>query len=479
MQRRKVVPALGLISILLIGVGILVWLTLVAQTPLPPLSDPKNVKTTVWGFLYDSAIPPGQVIFAAILIALMAAGFIALIELRSSDRARRSLQPSTYPLSPRLLSANTRGHFSGEIAITVLVPAHNEHQILTHCLDELKKQLRPIDRIIVVSDNSNDGTTYLARIAGVEIYETVDNTQKKAGALNQVLRTLLPGLHHNDIVMVMDADTVLDPGFIAAAVRRFENDRGLAAVGGIFYGEPGVGLIGQLQRNEYVRYARQLARRRGQVFVLTGTSTMFRSIALRTVAESRGTMLPGIKGDVYDTSALTEDNELTLAMKTLGALIESPAQCSVVTELMPNLNQLWKQRMRWQRGALENIGAYGVTRPTLRYWGQQLGLGYSVLSLTSFLGLTVLTFLSVDSWVWFPFWLGLGGIFILERLVTVWKGGIRARLLSVLLIPELVYDMFLNLVFIKSVLDISFNREATWGAIDRHHTPFDLKGAAK
>lgn len=479
MQRRKVIPALGLVSTLLVGIGVLVWLTLVAKTPLPTMSDPDNVKTTVWGTLYDSAAPPGQVVVAAIIVALLAAGFIALIELRASDRSRRSLEKSTYPLSPRILSADTRSHFSGEIAITVLVPAHNEHEILNHCLDQLKLQLRANDRIIVVSDNSNDGTSYLAKRQGVEVFESVNNTQKKAGALNQVLKVLLPGLHHNDVVMVMDADTVLDPGFIAAAVRRFENDRGLAAVGGIFYGEPGLGIIGQLQRNEYVRYARQIHRRRGQVFVLTGTSTMFRSFALQTVAKSRGTMLPGVPGDVYDTSALTEDNELTLAMKTLGALIESPEQCSVVTELMPNKSQLWKQRMRWQRGALENIGSYGVTRSTLRYWGQQLGLGYSVLSLTSFLVLMLITVLSVEHWVWFPFWLGLGGIFILERVVTVWKGGIRARLLAVLLIPELMYDMFLNLVFVKSVIDISFNRSATWGAIDRDKTPFDLKGASR
>ncbi len=30
-------------------------------------------------------------------------------------------------------------------------------------------------------------------------------------------------------------------------------------------------------------------------------------------------MLPGVAGDVYDTFSLTEDNELTLAFKSLGA----------------------------------------------------------------------------------------------------------------------------------------------------------------
>ena len=64
---------------------------------------------------------------------------------------------------------------------------------------------------------------------------------------------------------------------------------------------------------------------------------------------------------------------MTLALKTLGAKMVSPMQCRVITEVMPNWRALWRQRMRWQRGALENIGAYGLTRATLRYWLQQIG----------------------------------------------------------------------------------------------------------
>ena len=96
------------------------------------------------------------------------------------------------------------------------------------------------------------------------------------------------------------------------------------AVGGVFYGERGNGLIGQLQRNEYVRYAREIARRGGRVFVLTGTASMFRADALMAVADARGYLIPGDTGQVYDTAALTEDNELTIALKSFGATMGSP-----------------------------------------------------------------------------------------------------------------------------------------------------------
>ena len=51
----------------------------------------------------------------------------------------------------------------------------------------------------------------------------------------------------------------------------------------------------------------------------------------------------------------------------------SPDGCRVVTELMPTWRNLWTQRLRWQRGALENLGAYGPAPTVLRYWAQQLG----------------------------------------------------------------------------------------------------------
>lgn len=421
------------------------------------------------GILYTNEFPVRYALWLSIIVALFAAASFAIIEKRSSNNSRRSVVPTTYPLSPRVHMAQTRGIFDGEITVTVLIPAHNEAAILSTTLPMLQSQTRGPDRIIVVADNCTDETVNIARSFGVEVYETVDNNKQKGGALNQVLRVLLPGLGNNDIVMVMDADTSLDAGFIEPAVERFKNDRGIMAIGGIFKGYSGGGILGIFQRNEYDRYERKINRRRGQVFVLTGTSTMFRSIALKTVAESRGSVIKGINGDVYDTLSLTEDNELTLALKTLGALMESPRACVVHTELMPTWGYLWKQRMRWQRGALENVGTYGMTPATFRYWGQQLGIGYGVLALNTYFALQVITFFSLEDWIWFPFWAGLGLLFIFERVFTVRNSGWQAMLVAATLIPELLFEFFLQAVFVKSMFDIAFNRKASWGHVDPEH----------
>jgi cellulose synthase/poly-beta-1,6-N-acetylglucosamine synthase-like glycosyltransferase len=415
----------------------------------------------IWGVLYVAEAPAPWLLTTATAVAFLLIAGIALADRHISLKSRRSASPGQ-PLAPRLLMAKTRGVYAGPVTLTVLIPAHNEAASLPSTLASLIAQSQPPQRIIVVADNCTDATADIARTAGVEILETVRNSQKKAGALNQALKQLLPGQGDNDLVMVMDADTLLDDGFLASAVEYFTRDRALMAVGGLFYGERGHGMLGQFQRNEYIRYARDMRRRRGRVFVLTGTASVFRPAALRAVAENRGKALPGVTGDVYDTWALTEDNELTIALKSLGGLMVSPSGCAVVTELMPTWRTLWAQRLRWQRGALENLGAYGLTPPTVRYWAQQFGLGYGVIALSSYLLLILLTVLALDTWIWFPFWLGLGLLFSFERVVTVWRGGWPARLLALTVIPELMFDMFLNVVYVKGIIDMSAGREASW-----------------
>ncbi len=355
----------------------------------------------------------------------------------------------------------------GRVRLTVLVPAYNEELTIAATLASLWGQTRTPERVVVVADNCTDATVDIARANGADVHHTVDNTDKKAGALNQALAQMLPTMDRKDIVMVMDADSMFVPEFLATAVSRLEADPDLIAVGGVFYGEPGAGLVGQLQRNEFTRYQRYIARRRGRVFVLTGTASLFRAYALRAVADSRGTLIPGYAGQVYDTLALTEDNEMTLALKTLGAKMVSPMQCRVVTEVMPGWRALWRQRMRWQRGALENIGAYGLTRTTLVYWLQQLGIGYGTLALNAYLFLMLVTVLAADGVQLLWFWFLIGMIFVVERLVTAWPVGWFGRALAFPLVIEIGYDLVLQAVFVRSLVDIAAGRASGWNHVPR------------
>ncbi len=412
--------------------------------------------------LVSLEVPTVELIVIGLLgIVLIAATAIAfeVIGAQLSARPRR-----------RLLTAYREGlslaPIDDTVDVTVLIPAHNEEVSLPATLEALRTQSRIPDRVIVVADNCTDRTVQIARDMGADVFETVGNVGKKGGALNQALGAILRETDESDVVLVMDADTIPAPRFVEVAAARLEADPEMTAVGGIFYGEHGHGLLGQFQRNEYARYSAQIRMRHGRVFVLTGTATMFRAEALLDVAAARGVFIPGETGTVYDT-ALTEDNELTLALKSLGGTMTSPKECMVTTELMPTWKHLWIQRERWQRGALENLSAYGVRRATIRYWGQQVGIAYGTLALNLALILAVITFLAVDRWIWFPFWFIIGSTFLIERVVTVWSGGWKARALAVLLVPELAYDLFLQAVFCKCLFDIALARRARWGHV-RH-----------
>ncbi|MGR6964346.1 glycosyltransferase family 2 protein [Geodermatophilus sp. URMC 61] len=381
--------------------------------------------------------------------------------------------------------------------IVVLIPAHDEAENIGATLVALGHQSRRPDRVVVIADNCADDTALIALAHGAEVFVTEDNHHKKAGALNQALEQRFrrrsarprtsdpavarrmtdrdqpagrhraadepagPDLRDDDYVLVMDADTVLSPRFLEVAAVSLDSSESIGAAGGLFFGRDDPGLLAELQRNEYVRYSRDIGRT-GRVMVLTGTATLFRARALRDVADARGEVLPGTPGQVYDTLALTEDNELTLALKSLGWSLTSPLDCRVTTELMPTWRDLWKQRMRWQRGALENLRHYGWSRTTARYWAQQVGIGFGVLAFQAYLWLIVLLVTSGAGVRFSLFWTAVGVVFLLERIVTVWTAGWRARLVAAPLVLELCYDLFIQAVFVRSLLDLIGRRTATW-----------------
>jgi len=428
------------------------------QQPIRP------TETTVGPFtpLVSQELPPVALVGIALLAMVAIAAAAVTFEVVA---ALMSISPRRQILGSYRPSLRNTPIEEGHVRVTVLIPAHNEEFSLPTTLAALGQQTRQPDHVIVVADNCTDRTVAIAHEMGFDAFETVGNTHRKGGALNQALTMLLPTTDANDVVMVMDADTSLGTQFLEVAARRLSDDPELTCVGGIFYGEGGKGLVGQFQRNEYTRYSLQIRARRGRVFVLTGTASMFRAEALLDVAAARGVFIPGETGKVYDTAALTEDNELTLAMKSLGATMTSPPECTVTTEIMPTWKNLWVQRKRWQRGALENLSAYGLTRPTIRYWGQQVGIGYGAVALNLAIILFLLTIISLDQWVWFPFWTAIGCIFVAERVITVWRGGWKARFLALLLFPELAYDVFLQVVFAKCLIDISVAQRARWGHV--------------
>jgi cellulose synthase/poly-beta-1,6-N-acetylglucosamine synthase-like glycosyltransferase len=97
--------------------------------------------------------------------------------------------------------------------IIVLVPAHDESDGILLTLNDIMKQLRRDDRLLVVADNCNDDTALIADAAGARVVERIDPQMRGKGyALDFGIRSL----QDNDpkIVVVVDADCRLEAGAI-------------------------------------------------------------------------------------------------------------------------------------------------------------------------------------------------------------------------------------------------------------------------
>lgn len=353
--------------------------------------------------------------------------------------------------------------------VTALIPAHNEEGTIAEAVAALLQQSTAPHRLVVVSDNSTDRTVSIARGFGnaVEVMETEGNGDRKAGALNQALARL--DIEPNDYVLVVDADTRLAPAWIETALKALEQP-GVGAVGGVFLGDGENGVLGHMQGLEYARYRRQIRRDNGRARVLTGTSTMVRKSTLDAVEQARaeGT-LPG--EGVYNVKALTEDFELTIAIRRLGFETTSPDGCTVVTETMPTIGMLWKQRVRWQRGALDVLIAHGLSRVTAPYIARQIEAGAGVAANGLLWGITIWAIAS-GAFALVPFWLAVGGLFYAERVVSGKEYGARGTVMAATVATDMLFDAIISAVWIWSLWLTVSNGERGWGLAS-----IDSKGA--
>ena len=121
--------------------------------------------------------------------------------------------------------------------------AHNEEVVIEDSLAAITA-LVPARNVHVVSDASTDSTVELALGRGVYVIETATNVGK-AGVLDEGIRTF--GLVERfSAVMLLDADTRLDPGYFQAALPLFDDPYVVAVAGGAHsnWHTPGLSFLG-------------------------------------------------------------------------------------------------------------------------------------------------------------------------------------------------------------------------------------------
>lgn len=105
----------------------------------------------------------------------------------------------------------------------ILVPAHDESAVIGDALDAFHRLDYPRDRfdVHVVADNCSDDTAAIVRSHGWHAHERIDLEEPGKGPALNWLFDRIDGDLEIDGVVIVDADTVLDPGFLDAMDQAF------------------------------------------------------------------------------------------------------------------------------------------------------------------------------------------------------------------------------------------------------------------
>jgi cellulose synthase/poly-beta-1,6-N-acetylglucosamine synthase-like glycosyltransferase len=308
--------------------------------------------------------------------------------------------------------------------VVALIAAHDEEEQLPRTLVSLAAQTRPVDRIVVMADNCSDATVEVARAAGAEVFETVANCARKAGALNQGLERV--GRESFDYLVQVDADTELEPEFVEAALAELQSDPGLGGVCARFFPKYRPGLLGALQRLEYARYDRSRMRRGGHVSVLSGTGSVLRAAALTDLT--------------WSETSLVEDYVLTLDLRRRGWRVRAGERMIAHTDSMISLSALWRQRIRWTRGTIEELVREGWKPWTRADILAHAGI-FAALAVR-LLWAAALSLAALEGRLfWSPLWLAPLALAVVEGVISTRRLRWQDRLLLLLVLPEELYGL--------------------------------------
>jgi cellulose synthase/poly-beta-1,6-N-acetylglucosamine synthase-like glycosyltransferase len=300
------------------------------------------------------------------------------------------------PMAALFLSRHIRRHtrraraLVGDLAspplVSVVVPAHNEEAIIVDSVRALLALEYEASEIVVVNDGSTDGTLSIlqdtfhlaaAPVAFVQplpsapvraIYRSISDTRlvvvdKDPGGCKADASNAGINAASGTLVLVMDADTVLDPDSLSRAVLPFLEDPAVVAVGGnvaitngckIEHGRiTAVRLprswIACFQIIEYMRaflLFRLACAHMNGVVLISGAFGLFRRDAVIAVGG-------------YDKSAIGEDMELTVRLQHHFRARGEPIRIAfdphpvAWTQAPEDLRSLRGQRLRWRGGLLQ------------------------------------------------------------------------------------------------------------------------------
>ena len=390
-----------------------------------------------------------QIILLASAVAIAVPCFVMLIECVGAAIGSRKLSSRRPWLAQKdtLERTITEGP---EFSLAVIMPAHNEADVISNTISLLTPYLYPQDQLIVVADNCTDQTARLAREAGATVVERTDSLRRGKGyALDYGLKSLAD--HPPAAVVVVDADCQFRTG----APRQLATEA-------IAYQRPvqAVYLIDRPQQPSLKEAISSFAFKVKNLVRPLGLS-QFEVPCLLT---GTGMAFPWKIASSMElaSSSIVEDMKLGFDLAIAGF---SPVLCpsvTVVGPLPPNDEAAETQRTRWEHGHLNIIGSY-----VPKLLGQALRQGRVELLALAFdllippLSLLVMIWLCVSASItlvglltgfWWPAEICLvAGIALFVGVGIAWNNFARADLSLKVLLSAPLYVLWKVPLYLKAL----------------------------
>jgi cellulose synthase/poly-beta-1,6-N-acetylglucosamine synthase-like glycosyltransferase len=272
---------------------------------------------------------------ALVSLRALIIGLLALVETRLG-RAAPAFEPR---LRPR---------------VSVLIPAYNEQDVIVETLGAaLASDHAPLE-VIVVDDGSSDATAACVLEASghdprVSLIRQAN--QGKPAALNR-------GLAHaaGEVIVTIDADTVIEPHALSRLVRHFADSRVGAVAGNAKVANRDRWLT-RWQALEYVTSQNLEKRAFGLLNCITVVPGAVGAWRAATLRECGG----------FPTDTVAEDTDLTLAIRRRGWRILYDETAIGHTQAPETPDALLRQRFRWTFGTLQAVWKHRDTLGRPRY----------------------------------------------------------------------------------------------------------------
>ena len=268
------------------------------------------------------------VIYVSIYVGLFATTFYILSFFADKKRERKFYSDDELP------------------KVSIIIPAYNEGESIGKTLKSILASDYPKGKleVVVVNDASTDNTLEEARkfeSKNVKVLDKKKNSGSKAAAFNYGF-----GKITGDILISMDADTIVPADTVKKMVRYFKNEDVMAVTPAILVSES-KGILQRVQKIEYLMglFLRKAFASINSIYITPGAFTAYR----KSFMDEHG---------VYELDNITEDLEMALRIQSKGYVVENCPNAPAYTIPMDNFRDLLVQRRRWYFGLLQNLKKY-------------------------------------------------------------------------------------------------------------------------